>query len=75
VEELKGIRRNGYFETAVNRGDGSDLPFGHAYLHVFHGFALFVDDSSFDGDALLCKDADGKKQERQQDSILHSSIV
>ena len=53
VEELQ--RAAGYFDfkKAVDRGDRSQLKSRHANLHIFYGLALFIDNTTFDGDVLL----------------------
>ena len=66
VEELQRVGRHGDFKAAVDGGDGADLVFWDADLDIFDGLALFVDDPALDGDALLCLQADGEKQERKQ---------
>lgn len=71
VVEFQCIGRNFDFEEAVYSRDGTDAESWDSHMDIFDGFALFIDDPSANGEALLCVNAGGKEQKRQYQSDPH----
>lgn len=62
LEEFQCVARNLYLEQAFGGRYRSYLVFGHAELDIPDGIAFFINDPSFDGDALLCRRKGGEQQ-------------